>query len=36
MSAKEMRKLLCEFINGILTDLDSGGCIIFLLSVSSA
>ena len=24
MSAKEMRKLLCEFINSILTDLDAG------------
>ena len=24
MSAKEMRKLLCEFINNILTDLDAG------------
>ena len=24
MSAKEIRKLLCEFINSILTDLDAG------------
>ena len=24
VSAKEIRKLLCEFINSILTDLDSG------------